>query len=208
MSNLYILEHPLIQSKMSLLRDTSTGNKEFRELVKEIATLICYEATKNLPLKKIEVNTPLSKTKGSLISTEVGLIPILRAGMGMVEGILSLIPNAKVGHIGLYRDPETLMPIEYYCKLPIDADKMEIFILDPMLATGGTASAAIQFLKERGIKNIKFICLLSAPEGIKKVQSDHPDIDIYTAALDDGINEHGYIIPGLGDAGDRLYGTK
>ncbi len=208
MSNLYILEHPLIQSKMSLLRDTSTGNKEFRELVKEIATLICYEATKNLPLKTIEVNTPLSKTKGSLISTEIGLIPILRAGMGMVEGILSLIPNAKVGHIGLYRDPETLMPIEYYCKLPIDADKMEIFILDPMLATGGTASAAIQFLKERGIKNIKFICLLSAPEGIKKVQSDHPDIDIYTAALDDGINEHGYIIPGLGDAGDRLYGTK
>ncbi len=208
MSNLYILEHPLIQSKMSLLRDTSTGNKEFRELVKEIATLICYEATKNLPLKTIEVNTPLSKTKGSLISTEIGLIPILRAGMGMVEGILSLIPNAKVGHIGLYRDPETLMPIEYYCKLPIDADKMEIFILDPMLATGGTASAAIQFLKERGIKNIKFICLLSAPEGIKKVQSDHPDIDIYTASLDDGINEHGYIIPGLGDAGDRLYGTK
>ena len=208
MSNLYILEHPLIQSKMSLLRDTSTGNKEFRELVKEIATLICYEATKNLPLKTIEVNTPLSKTKGSLISTEIGLIPILRAGMGMVEGILSLIPNAKVGHIGLYRDPETLMPIEYYCKLPIDADKMEIFILDPMLATGGTASAAIQFLKERGIKNIKFICLLSAPEGIKKVQSDHPDIDIYTAALDDGINEHGYIIPGLGDAGDRLYGTQ
>lgn len=208
MSELYVIDHPLIQSKITMLRNSETGNKEFRELTEEIATLICYEATKDFPLSDIEVETPLGKASGKVISTKIGIVPILRAGIGMVDGILNLIPNAKVGHIGLYRDPETLMPIEYYCKLPIDADQRYILLLDPMLATGGSSCAAIQFMKERGVKNIRLLCILAAPEGVKKIQDNHPDVDIYTASYDSGLNEHGYIVPGLGDAGDRLYGTK
>lgn len=208
MSNLYILEHPLIQNKITMLRNSNTGNKEFRELISEVASLICYEATKDIPTEKVQVETPLGKTTGKMISTKIGVVPILRAGMGMVDGILNLIPNAKVGHIGLYRDPDTLMPVEYYCKLPIDADQSEILLIDPMLATGGTASSAIQFMKERGIQKIKLLCIIAAPEGVKKVQDNHPDVDIYTAAYDEGLNKQGYIVPGLGDAGDRLYGTK
>lgn len=208
MSNLYILEHPMIQSKISLIRNKNTGDKEFRELFAELASLICYEATKDLPVEDIEIETPLAKCIGKTLKNKIGIVPILRAGIGMAEGVLNLIPNAKVGHIGLYRDPNTLNPVEYFCKLPVDADQCEILLLDPMLATGGTASAAIQFLKERGIEKIKFLCLVSAPEGVKKIQNDHPDVDIYTAALDECLNEHGYIVPGIGDAGDRLYGTK
>lgn len=208
MSNLYILDHPLIQSKMTMIRNEKTSKKEFRELVSEVATLICYEATKDLSLENVEVKTPLGVAKGKVCTTEINIVSILRAGMGMTDGILSLIPNANVGHIGLYRDPNSLMPVEYYCKLPKASENSEVLLLDPMLATGGTASAAIQFIKERGLKNIKYLCLLSAPEGIKKIQEDHPDVDIYTAAMDTCLNEHGYIVPGLGDAGDRLYGTK
>lgn len=208
MSNLYIIDHPLVQSKVTKLRSIETGNKEFRELTSEIASLICYEATKDIPMENIEVETPLGKTDGKIISKKIGLVPILRAGIGMLDGILNLIPTAKVGLIGLYRDPDTLLPVEYYCKLPVDADQREILLLDPMLATGGTASAAIQFMKEREIKNIKLLSIISSPEGVKKIQNDHSDIDIYTAAYDKGLNEHGYIVPGLGDAGDRLYGTK
>lgn len=209
MSKLYIVEHPVVQNKVTMLRDKNTGNKEFRELVSEIASFICYEATKNLETKEIEVESVLCKTKGNILNKKVGIVPILRAGLGMVDGILNLIPNASVGHIGLYRDPETLMPVEYYCKLPSsDPENTDILLLDPMLATGGTAIAAMQFLKERGFKNIKFLCLIASPEGVKKVTEAHPDIDIYTAALDQCLNNHGYIIPGLGDAGDRIFGTK
>lgn len=209
MSKLYIVEHPVVQSKVTMLRDKNTGNKEFRELVSEIASFICYEATKDLETKEIEVESVLCKTKGNVLNKKVGIVPILRAGLGMVDGILNLIPNASVGHIGLYRDPETLMPVEYYCKLPSsDPENTDILLLDPMLATGGTAIAAMQFLKERGFKNIKFLCLIASPEGVKKVTESHPDIDIYTAALDQCLNDHGYIIPGLGDAGDRIFGTK
>ncbi len=208
MSELHIIDHPLVQSKLSMLRDKKTGNKEFRELVSEIATLICYEATKDLQTKDIEVETILCKTKGKTLKKKISVVPILRAGLGMTDGILNLVPNANVGHIGLYRDPETLNPIEYYCKLPPDADNTEILLLDPMLATGGTAIAAMQFIKERGFKNIKFLCLLASPEGVAKVNKVHPDIDIYTASLDECLNDHGYIIPGLGDAGDRIFGTK
>ena len=208
MSNLYVIDHPLVQNKVTMLRDLNTNNKEFREVVGEIASLICYEATKSLPLKNITVNSPLGEAEGQVLANEIGIIPILRAGIGMVDGIISLIPNAKVGHIGLYRDPDTLMPIEYFCKLPDHAEDMEIFVLDPMLATGGTASAAIQFLKERNVKSIKYICLIAAPDGIKKLQEDHPDVDIYTAAIDRCLNDDGYIVPGLGDAGDRIFGTK
>lgn len=209
MSNLYIVDHPVVQSKVTMLRDINTGNKEFRELVSEIASFICYEATKNLETKEVEVESVLCKTKGNVLNKKVGIVPILRAGLGMVDGILNLIPNASIGHIGLYRDPETLLPIEYYCKLPSsDPENTDILLIDPMLATGGTAIAAMQFIKERGFKNIKFLCLIASPEGVKKVSEAHPDIDIYTAALDDHLNEHGYIIPGLGDAGDRIFGTK
>ena len=209
MSKLYIVEHPVVQSKVTMLRDINTGNKEFRELVSEIASFICYEATKDLEIKEVEVESVLCKTKGNVLNKKVGIVPILRAGLGMVYGILNLIPNASVGHIGLYRDPETLLPVEYYCKLPSsDPENTDILLLDPMLATGGTAIAAMQFIKERGFKNIKFLCLIASPEGVKKVNEAHPDIDIYTASLDDHLDSHGYIIPGLGDAGDRIFGTK
>lgn len=208
MSELYIIKHPLVQSKVAMLRDKNTGNKEFRELVSEIASLICYEATKDLETSEIDVETILCNTKGKILKRKIGIVPILRAGLGMVDGILNLIPNANVGHIGLYRDPETLMPVEYYCKLPVDPENTDILLLDPMLATGGTAISAMQFIKERGFKNIKFLCLIASPEGVKKVTEAHPDIDIYTASLDEKLNEHGYIIPGLGDAGDRIFGTK
>ena len=208
MSKLYIVEHPVVQNKVAMLRDIKTGNKEFRELVSEIASFICYEATKDLETKEIEIESILCKTKGKVLNNKIGIVPILRAGLGMVDGILNLIPNANIGHIGLYRDPETLLPVEYYCKLPADPENTDILLLDPMLATGGTAIAAMQFIKERGFKNIKFLSIISSPEGVKKVSEEHPDIDIYTAALDDHLNEHGYIIPGLGDAGDRIFGTK
>lgn len=209
MSKLYIVEHPVVQSKVTMLRDVNTGNKEFRELVSEIASFICYEATKDLETKEIEVESVLCKTKGNVLNRKVGIVPILRAGLGMVDGILNLIPNASIGHIGLYRDPETLLPVEYYCKLPSsDPSNTDILLVDPMLATGGTAIAAMQFIKERGFKNIKFLCLIASPEGVKKVSETHPDIDVYTAALDNHLNDHGYIIPGLGDAGDRIFGTK
>lgn len=209
MSKLYIVDHPVVQSKVTRLRDINTSNKEFRELVAEIASFICYEATKDLETREIEVESVLCKTKGNILNKKVGIVPILRAGLGMVDGILNLIPNASIGHIGLYRDPETLLPVEYYCKLPSsDPLNTDILLIDPMLATGGTAIAAMQFIKERGFKNIKFLCLIASPEGVKKVSEAHPDIDIYTASLDDHLNDHGYIIPGLGDAGDRIFGTK
>lgn len=208
MGNLYTINHPLVQSKLSMLRDIKTGNKEFRELVSEIANLICYEATKDIDTKEIDIETVLCKTKGVILNKKISIVPILRAGLGMVDGILNLIPNANVGHIGLYRDPETLLPVEYYCKLPSDIENTDILLLDPMLATGGTAIAAMQFIKERGFKNIKFLCLIASPEGVKKVNNTHPDVDIYTASLDNHLNDHGYIIPGLGDAGDRIFGTK
>ena len=190
MSNLYILDHPLIQSKLTKLRDKETSNKEFRELVSEISSLICYEASRNLEVEDVTVNTPLGETKGKILENKIGVVAILRTGIA--EGILSLIPNAKLGHIGLYRDPNTLMPIEYFCKVPEGSEGCEIFVLDPMLATGGTASAAIQFIKERGIEKIKYLCLIASPDGVKKLQSDHPDVDIYTAALDSCLNEEGY----------------
>ncbi len=209
MAKLIVVEHPLVQSKITMLRNIETGSKEFRELVQEIGMLICYEATRNTPLIDVEVETPIGKTMGKMIAgKQFGLVPILRAGIGMVDGLLKLMPTAKVGHIGMYRDPETLLPVEYYCKLPVDAEQREIILLDPMLATGGTASAAIRFLKDRGVKNIKLLCLIVSPEGVAKVHKEHPDVDIYTAAKDEGLNDHGYIIPGLGDAGDRLFGTK
>lgn len=209
MSKLYIMEHPLIQHKIGVLRKSSTGSKEFRELVEEIAMLMCYEATRDFKLKDVEVETPLAKTKIKQIDGKnMGIVPILRAGLGMVNGMLNLVPTAKVGHIGLYRDPETLNPVEYYCKLPYDSAERELFVLDPMLATGGSASAAISFIKEKGAKKIHYLCLIAAPEGVKRLQEDHPDVDIYVGALDEKLNDHGYIIPGLGDAGDRLFGTK
>ncbi len=206
--SLHIVEHPLIESKITMLRDKETGYKQFRELVEEIATLICYEATRDLSLTEVEVETPICKTRGKIIERKVGVVPILRAGIGMVNGILNLLPTAKVGHIGLYRDPETLNPVEYYCKLPKECEEMEILIVDPMLATGGTAEAAIQFIKDRGVRSIKLLCLISTPEGVARVLNNHPDVDIYTASHDKYLNEHGYIVPGLGDAGDRLFGTK
>ncbi|MDR2939084.1 MAG: uracil phosphoribosyltransferase [Clostridiales bacterium] len=209
MDTLHIIDHPLITHKISMLRNKDTGSKEFRELVQEVATLICYEATRDIPLSDTTVDTPLGETAVKMITDRsFGIVPILRAGIGMVDGMLRLMPTAKVGHIGLYRDPETLKPVEYYCKLPVDAPSREIFIVDPMLATGGTASSAITFLKEYGVKNIKLLCLISAPEGVKKIQEDHPEVHIYTAAHDECLNSHGYILPGLGDAGDRLFGTK
>ncbi|TCK87912.1 uracil phosphoribosyltransferase [Natranaerovirga hydrolytica] len=209
MSSVYVMEHPLIQHKVGILRNKETGSKEFREIVEEISMLMCYEATRNLPLRDVEVETPVTKTKAKAIAgKKLGIVPILRAGLGMVDGMLNLVPAAKVGHVGLYRDPETLNPVEYYCKLPIDADERDIFVLDPMLATGGSASAAIQFIKDKGVKRIRLMCLLAAPEGVQRVQNEHPDVDIFLAALDEKLNEHGYIVPGLGDAGDRLYGTK
>lgn len=209
MENVHVLDHPLIQHKVTLIRDSSTGSKEFRELVEEVALLMTYEVTRDLPLKEVEIRTPVARTRSNVISgKKVGVVPILRAGLGMVDGVLRLIPAAKVGHIGLYRDPETLKPVEYYCKLPTDVEERELIVVDPMLATGGSASAAIDFIKQRGGCNIKFVCLIAAPEGVKRLTTDHPDVDIFVASIDEHLNEHGYIVPGLGDAGDRLYGTK
>ena len=205
----HVMEHPLIQHKLSMIRDVSTGPKEFRELVEELSMLMAYEVTRDIPVEEVEIQTPLCKTKGKSVSgKKLGIVPILRAGLGMVNGMLKLIPTAKVGHIGIYRDPETLQPVEYYCKLPPDIEERDLILLDPMLATGGSACAGIQFLKERGAKNIKLMCLIAAPEGIDAVCSAHPDVDIYTAAVDEYLNDHAYIVPGLGDAGDRLFGTK
>ncbi|NLT98285.1 MAG: uracil phosphoribosyltransferase [Christensenellaceae bacterium] len=209
MGKLVVMDHPLIQHKISLIRDKSTGTKDFRELVEEIAMLMAYEVTRDLPLKEVEIETPIAKAKTRVISGKtIGIVPILRAGLGMVNGILSLVPAAKVGHIGLYRDPETLQPVEYYCKLPADAAERDLIILDPMLATGGSACDAITLLKKHGVTSIKLVCLIAAPEGISAVQNTHPDVDIYVAAVDECLNDHGYIVPGLGDAGDRLFGTK
>ena len=209
MGKLHVIDHPLVQHKLSLMRDKTTGTKDFRELLQEVATLMAYEVTRDLALKEIEVETPIGPCRTKIINGRMlGIIPILRAGLGMVDGIMRLVPGAKVGHIGLYRDPVTLQPVEYYCKLPSDATERELIVLDPMLATGGSSSAAIRFLKERGCRNIKLVCLIGAPEGIERVQSEHPDVDIYIAAVDEKLNEHGYIVPGLGDAGDRLFGTK
>ncbi len=204
-----LLNHPLVQHKISLLRSKSTGTKEFRDLVSEIATLMCYEATRDLPTEEVEVETPVAVARTRMLSgRKLAFIPILRAGLGMVDGMLSLIPAAKVGHIGLYRNEETLEPTEYYCKLPSDIAERDVIVLDPMLATGGSACDAITMIKKRGAKSIKFLCLIAAPEGVARLQETHPDVDIYIAALDEKLNEHGYIIPGLGDAGDRIFGTK
>ena len=203
------MDHPLLQHKLSILRDENTGVKDFREVVSEIATLMCYEATRDLPLEEVEIKTPITTAKFKTIAgKKLAIVPVLRAGLGMVDGILTLIPSAKVGHIGLYRDPDTLEPVEYYCKMPNDIAEREVIILDPMLATGGSASAAIQFIKNYEVKNIKLMNIIAAPEGIQRVHHDHPDVDIYCAALDEKLNDHGYIVPGLGDAGDRIYGAK
>ena len=209
MEKVHVLDHPLLQHKLSILRDERTGVKDFRQIVSEIATLMCYEATRDLPMEEIEIQTPVAKAKVNVIAgKKLAIVPILRAGLGMVDGILTLIPSAKVGHIGLYRDPETLDPVEYYCKMPTDISERDIIVLDPMLATGGSASAAIQFMKGYGCKNIKLMNILAAPEGIERVHKDHPDVDIFVAAVDEKLNDHGYIVPGLGDAGDRIFGTK
>lgn len=209
MSKTMIMDHPLVQHKVSLLRNKNTGTKEFKELVCELATLLCYEATRDLPTEEVEIETPIAVAKTRMLSgRKLALVPILRAGLGMVDGMLALIPAAKVGHIGMYRNEETLEPVEYYCKLPVDAQNRELLVLDPMLATGGSASAAIGFLKQRGCNHIRLVNLIAAPEGIARVQKDHPDVDIYVAGLDEKLNDHGYIVPGLGDAGDRLFGTK
>jgi uracil phosphoribosyltransferase len=209
MSKLHIIDHPLVQHKVTMLRDKNTSTKDFRELVDEIALLMAYEVTRDLPLEDIEIETPICKTKSKVIAgRSIGIVPILRAGLGMVNGMLKLVPNAKVGHIGLYRDPVSLQPVEYYCKLPMDATERNIIVVDPMLATGGSSAAAIGFLKEKGCSNIKLMCLIAAPDGVKKMQESHPDVDVYVAALDEKLNDHAYIVPGLGDAGDRLFGTK
>ncbi len=209
MSNVTVFDHPLIQHKLSVLRDKDTSVKEFRELISEIATLMCYEVTRDLPLEDFEVETPVAKAKVRRIAgKKLAVVPILRAGLGMVDGMLTMIPNAKVGHIGLYRDPDTLLPVKYYCKMPKDIAERDVIIVDPMLATGGSAVAAITFIKEYGCKHIKLMSIIGAPEGIKKVQDEHPDVDIFVAAKDSHLNEHGYIVPGLGDAGDRIFGTK
>lgn len=203
-----VINHPLIQHKVTLMRKKETGSKDFRNLLEEITMLMGYEITQDFPLEDVEIETPVSTMMGKQISgRKIGIVPVLRAGLGMVQGLLDLMPTAKVGHIGLYRDPETLEPIEYYCKLP-DVQNRDFIIVDPMLATGGSASAAISLLKEKGIQHIKLMCLVAAPQGVKKVNTDHPDVRIFVAALDDTLNEHGYIIPGLGDAGDRIFGTK
>ena len=209
MGSVHVIDHPLIQHKVSLMRDKNTGSKEFRELLEEVAMLMAYEVTRELPLEEIEVETPMQKCKTKVLSgKKLGIIPILRAGLGMVDGIRKLVPAAKVGHICLYRDPQTMKPVEYYCKLPADAQERELILVDPMLATGGSASAAIDFLKKRDCKSIKLVSLIGAPEGIERVQSEHPDVSIFIAAVDEKLDEHGYIVPGLGDAGDRLFGTK
>ena len=204
-----IMDHPLIQHKLTIMRDKNTGTKEFRELVGEIGMLMCYEATRDLPLKEVEIETPVAVAKTKVISgRKLAFVPILRAGLGMVDGVMRMVPAAKIGHIGMYRDPDTMQPVEYYCKLPTDIAHSEVFVLDPMLATGGTAIAAVQFLKNYGVQNIKIISILAVPDSIEAIQESHPDVDIYCAAIDDGLNAEGYIVPGLGDAGNRMYGTK
>ena len=209
MEKVHILDHPLLQHKLSILRDENTGVKDFRQVVSEIATLMCYEATRDLPLEEVEIKTPITTAKFKMIAgKKLAIVPVLRAGLGMVDGILTLIPSVKVGHIGLYRDPDTLEPVEYYCKMPTDIAERDVIILDPMLATGGSASAAIQFIKNYEVKHIKLMNIIAAPEGIERVHHDHPDVEIYCAALDEKLNDHGYIVPGLGDAGDRIFGTK
>jgi uracil phosphoribosyltransferase len=209
MGKVFVCDHPLIQHKLTYIRDETTKTKDFRDLVDEVATLMAYEITRDIPLEHIEVKTPVAQADCRIVSGRMlGLIPILRAGLGMVDGILKLIPAAKVGHIGLYRDPDTLLPVEYYVKLPTDVQERLLIVIDPMLATGGSASAAIEVLKKRGCAQIKLMCLIAAPEGIRAVQQAHPDVDVYVAAIDDHLNDHGYIVPGLGDAGDRLFGTK
>lgn len=209
MGEIYVMNHPLIEHKISYIRRKDVGTKEFREVIGEIAQLMCYEATRDLKTKEVEIQTPIAKTTGrELDGKKLAIVPVLRAGLGMVDGMLSLIPAAKVGHIGLYRDPETLEPVEYYCKLPADCDEREVFVVDPMMATGGSSSAAISMLKEKGVKNIRFLCIIAAPEGVRRIRESHPDVDLYIGALDEKLNEHGYIVPGLGDAGDRIFGTK
>lgn len=209
MEMFHVVDHPLIKHKLTIMREKDTGAKDFRELLDEISTLMCYEITRDFPTEDVEIETPVSKMTAQKIGgKKVAIIPILRAGLGMVDGILSLVPVAKVGHIGLYRDPDTHDPVEYYCKLPMDIEDRYIIVCDPMLATGGSASDAITMLKKRGCTQIKLLCLVAAPEGVEKLQKDHPDVAIYAAALDDHLNEHAYIVPGLGDAGDRLFGTK
>lgn len=204
-----LINHPLVQHKVALLRDKNTGTKEFKELVSELATLMCYEATRDLPTEAVQVETPVGMATARMLSgRKLAFVPILRAGLGMVDGMLALVPAARVGHIGLYRDPETLQPVEYYCKLPSDISERDVIVLDPMLATGGSASDAITLIKKRGAKSIKFIGLIAAPEGLERLQKEHPDVEIYLAALDERLNDHGYIVPGLGDAGDRIFGTK
>ncbi|SES11170.1 uracil phosphoribosyltransferase [Gracilibacillus ureilyticus] len=209
MSKVFVLDHPLIQHKLTYIRNKNTGTKEFRALVDEVSALMAFEITRDLPLEETTIDTPVMEAKTKVLSgKKIGLVPILRAGLGMVDGILRLIPAAKVGHVGLYRDPETLKPVEYYIKLPTDIEERELIVIDPMLATGGSANDAIHSLKKRGATNIKLMCLIAAPEGVEVIQKEHPDVDIYLAALDEKLNEKGYIIPGLGDAGDRLFGTK
>ena len=209
MSKVVVMDHPLIAHKIGIIRKKETGTREFREMISEIGTLITYEATKDLKLQDVEIETPICKTTvKELAGKKLAVIPILRAGLGLVEGVLTMIPSAKVGHIGLYRNEETLEPVEYYCKIPKDCDERDVFVVDPMLATGGSAIAAIQMLKDHGVKNMRFLCIIAAPEGVKKLQEAHPDVDIYIGALDEHLNENGYIVPGLGDAGDRIFGTK
>ncbi len=209
MAKVVIMEHPLIQHKLTFLRDKNTGSMEFRNLVSEIAMLMCYEATRDLPLEEVETETPVAVAKTNVIAgKKLAFVPILRAGLGMVDGVLALVPSARVGHIGLYRDPETLQPVEYYCKLPADIEEREVIVVDPMLATGGSAIDAISQIKKRNPKEIKFMCIIAAPEGLDALKEAHPDVEIFVGALDDHLNDHGYIVPGLGDAGDRIFGTK
>ncbi|AZV45430.1 MULTISPECIES: uracil phosphoribosyltransferase [Peribacillus] len=209
MGKVYVFDHPLIQHKLAYIRDVNTGTKEFRELVDEVASLMAFEITRDMPLEEVEIQTPVSKAKVKMLSgKKLGIVPILRAGIGMVDGIIKLIPAAKVGHVGLYRDPQTLKPVEYYVKMPSDLEERECIVVDPMLATGGSAIEAIHSIKKRGAVNIKFMCLIAAPEGVDALKEAHPDVDIYIAGLDEKLNDHGYIVPGLGDAGDRLFGTK
>ncbi|MCD8355576.1 MAG: uracil phosphoribosyltransferase [Clostridia bacterium] len=209
MAEVHVMNHPLIVHKLSLMRDKYTGAKEFREAVEEISSLLCYEATRDLPLKEVEIETPIARTTVRYISgKKLAVVCILRAGLGMVDGVLDLIPNAKIGHIGMYRDPDTMQPVEYYCKLPTDIANRDVILVDPMMATGGSANVAIQFLKNYGVQHIKFMCILAVPESIAAIQEEHPDVEIYCASIDEKLNEKGYIIPGLGDAGDRLFGTK
>ena len=208
MGEFFVSNHPLIQNKMAMLRNKNTCTKEFKEIISEVAMLLCYEATRHIELVPAKVETPIAEADVNVINRGFAIVPILRAGMGMLDGLLALMPTAKVGFIGLYRDPETLKPVEYYCKLPNGIENMEVFVTDPMLATGGTAVAGIDFIKEKGAKKITFLCILAAPDGVKKLREAHPDVDIYAAAYDEKLNDHGYIVPGLGDAGGRIFGTK